>query len=83
MHRAAERGDVAVLERYLKAGGDPERKDVEYGAAPIHWASLVRIWTKRYVQLLPQASKTLKQFCPDLTSRVQENKLDMIVHHCK
>lgn len=42
VHRAAERGDVAVLERYLKAGGDPERKDLKYGAAPIHWASLVR-----------------------------------------
>lgn len=43
VHRAAERGDIAVLERYLKAGGDPERKDSAYGAAPVHWASLVSL----------------------------------------
>lgn len=42
VHRAAERGDLAVLTRYLDAGGDPEKKDAEYGAAPAHWASLVR-----------------------------------------
>lgn len=42
VHRAVERGDVAVLTRYLDAGGDPEKKDTDYGAAPLHWASLVR-----------------------------------------
>lgn len=43
VHRAVERGDLAVVTRYLDAGGDPEKKDAEYGAAPLHWASLVRI----------------------------------------
>ena len=42
VHRAVERGDLAVLTRYLDAGGDVEKKDTEYGAAPIHWATLVR-----------------------------------------
>lgn len=42
VHRAVERGDLAVLTRYLDAGGDVEKKDTEYGAAPVHWASLVR-----------------------------------------
>lgn len=41
MHRAAERGDIPALERYLDAGGDLERRDPVYGAAPVHWASLV------------------------------------------
>ncbi|CAM9458289.1 unnamed protein product [Laminaria digitata] len=40
VHRAVERGDLAVLARYLDAGGDVEKKDTEYGAAPVHWASL-------------------------------------------
>lgn len=43
VHRAVERGDLAVLTRYLDAGGDVEKKDTEYGAAPVHWASLVRL----------------------------------------
>lgn len=43
MHRAVERGDLAVLTRYLEAGGDVEKKDTEYGAAPVHWASLVSL----------------------------------------
>lgn len=42
VHRAVERGDLAVVKRYLDAGGDPEKKDEEYGAAPVHWAALVR-----------------------------------------
>ncbi|CAN0494097.1 unnamed protein product [Hapterophycus canaliculatus] len=41
VHRAVERGDLAVLKRYLDAGGDAEKKDEEYGAAPVHWAALV------------------------------------------
>ncbi|CAM9653041.1 unnamed protein product [Ectocarpus sp. 8 AP-2014] len=40
VHRAVERGDLAVVKRYLDAGGDPENKDEEYGAAPVHWAAL-------------------------------------------
>eukprot|EP00903_Cladosiphon_okamuranus_P007179 g6971.t1 len=40
IHRATERGDVAVLKRYLDSGGDAEKKDKEYGAAPVHWAAL-------------------------------------------
>eukprot|EP00752_Nemacystus_decipiens_P001334 g1324.t1 len=40
VHRATERGDVAVLKRYLDSGGDAEKKDKEYGAAPVHWAAL-------------------------------------------
>ncbi|CBN76492.1 conserved unknown protein [Ectocarpus siliculosus] len=40
VHRAVERGDLAVVKRYLDAGGDPEQKDEEYGAAPVHWAAL-------------------------------------------
>lgn len=42
VHRAAERGDVAVIERYLDTGGDVERKDSAFQATPVHWASLVR-----------------------------------------
>lgn len=30
-----------MLKRYLDAGGDAEKKDEEYGAAPVHWAALV------------------------------------------
>lgn len=41
VHRAVERGDIAVLKRYLDAGGDVEKRDEEYGAAPVHWAALV------------------------------------------
>lgn len=33
---------MAVVKRYLDAGGDPEKKDEEYGASPVHWAALVR-----------------------------------------
>ncbi|CAB1102501.1 unnamed protein product [Ectocarpus sp. CCAP 1310/34] len=40
VHRAVERGDLAVVKRYLDAGGDPEKKDEKYGAAPVHWAAL-------------------------------------------
>lgn len=43
VHRAVERGDIAVLKRYLDAGEDVEKKDEEYGAAPVHWAALVII----------------------------------------
>ena len=41
VHRAVEQGDIAVLTRYLESGGDPDNKDGEYGAAPVHWAALV------------------------------------------
>lgn len=41
VHRAVEHGDMAVLVRYLDTGGDPEKKDAGYGAALVHWASLV------------------------------------------
>ncbi|CAM9613835.1 unnamed protein product [Ectocarpus sp. 4 AP-2014] len=40
VHRAVKREDLAVVKRYLDAGGDPEKKDEEYGAAPVHWAAL-------------------------------------------
>lgn len=30
-----------MLKRYLDSGGDAEKKDKEYGAAPVHWAALV------------------------------------------
>ncbi|CAM9440385.1 unnamed protein product [Ectocarpus sp. 12 AP-2014] len=40
VHRAVELGDLAVVKRYLDAGGDPEKKDEKYGAAPVHWAAL-------------------------------------------
>ncbi|CAN0029991.1 unnamed protein product [Discosporangium mesarthrocarpum] len=40
VHRAAERGDKAILSRYLDAGGDVELHDQDFGATPVHWACL-------------------------------------------
>lgn len=43
---------MAVLKRYLDSGGDPEKKDEEYGAAPVHWAALVSLSLVCFLLLL-------------------------------